>query len=94
MRSRYSAFCLLDSRYLLASWHEDTRPAQINLMPEQKWLGLKVVRVIDGTDKHLTGIVEYIARYKISSRANRLHEVSHFERIDNVWYYKSGDLME
>ena len=42
MRSRYSAFVLQRADYLLATWHPDTRPAQLRFEAGLKWLGLQV----------------------------------------------------
>jgi SEC-C motif-containing protein len=39
-----------------------------------RWLGLQVRRhIVTGVD---TAIVEFVARYRIGSRAQRLHETS------------------
>ena len=44
MRSRYSAYALGLSDYLLATWHPSTRPASLDLhgQPPLRWLGLDV----------------------------------------------------
>jgi SEC-C motif-containing protein len=89
MRSRYSAFVLFDEPYLLASWHESTRPRTIELEPKQKWLGLKIV------DSRVTGPmtaeVEFIARYRIGGgSAARLHERSRFVKEGDRWFYIDG----
>ena len=91
MRSRYSAFVLDLSDYLLATWHASTRPARLD--PNEaglKWLGLEVRRhtLIDAD--HAT--VEFIARSKLAGRAQRLHELSRFLREDGRWFYVDGDL--
>ena len=94
MRSRYSAFVLGDAAYLLASWHPDTRPAELDLdaPPATRWLGLKVVAHAPADEAHAT--VEFVARYKVGGRAHRLHETSRFERIDGRWLYCDGELHE
>ena len=87
MRSRYTAFTRLDETYLLATWHPSTRPAALNLAGEAatKWIGLGVKRVdVTGSD---SAIVEFVARYKIGGRAQRLQEVSRFVREQGLWYY-------
>jgi SEC-C motif domain protein len=90
MRSRYSAFALDLTDYLLATWHAGTRPAALAPNPPGlQWLGLEVRRdtVID-TD-HTT--VEFVARSKLAGRAERLHEISRFVREDGRWYYVDGE---
>lgn len=91
MRSRYSAFVLDLTDYLLASWHASTRPSRLEPNePGLTWLGLDVRRhtVVDAD--HAT--VEFVARNKLAGRAQRLHELSRFVREDGVWLYVDGDL--
>jgi SEC-C motif domain protein len=90
MRSRYTAYTLLNEDYLLATWHPSTRPAQLGLAQETpaKWLGLDVKRHQQLDDSH--AIVEFVARYRINGRAHRLHEVSRFVREQGRWYYLDG----
>jgi SEC-C motif-containing protein len=92
MRARYTAFTQSNSSYLLASWHPHTRPAEITFDPTQRWLGLKILACEQGTQQEATGVVEFIARYKINGRAHRLHEVSRFGRVAGHWVYIDGDL--
>ncbi|MDO8960130.1 MAG: YchJ family metal-binding protein [Rhodocyclaceae bacterium] len=90
MRSRYTAYVLGLAAYLLATWHATTRPAELHLdtTPPTRWLGLTVKRhESTGAD---TASVEFIARYKIGGRAQRLHEVSRFVREGGRWYYMDG----
>lgn len=89
MRSRYSAYVLKLEPYLLATWHPDTRPNELDLDAEPiKWLGLKIVR--SETLSSTTAIVEFVARYKVGGqRAERLHEISEFVYTD-AWYYVRG----
>ena len=80
MRSRYSAYVYLLADYLQATWHPRTRPANLQLDPTVRWLGLEVRR-----HQQLSGneaAVEFIARSKLGGRASRLHECSRFECID------------
>ncbi|MES0875140.1 YchJ family protein [Sinimarinibacterium thermocellulolyticum] len=92
MRSRYSAYAMRLSLYLLATWHPRTRPPPDELdLGEVRtaWLGLKIVRTAQGSDDE--GIVEFIARYRVGGgRAVRLHETSRFVREGGVWYYLDG----
>ncbi len=89
MRSRYAAFVLGLSDYLLQTWHPDTRPADVDCgPPDIRWLGLEIRRT--GTDLHGVQIVEFVARSKHQGRATRQHETSRFERLDGRWYYRDG----
>lgn len=91
MRSRYSAYVLGDAAYVSASWHPDTRPADLDLGDgtSTHWLGLEVKRHVPVDADHAT--VEFVARYRTGGApAVRLHELSRFERIDGRWYYVDG----
>ncbi|MFH2135386.1 MAG: YchJ family metal-binding protein [Pseudomonadota bacterium] len=92
MRSRYSAYTLLNENYLLASWHPSTRPAALGLAEEAptKWIGLEVKRHTQQDTEHAT--VEFVARYKVNGRAHRLHEVSRFVQEAGRWFYVDGDI--
>ena len=90
MRSRYTAFTKRDEAYLLATWHPSTRPAALNLAGDAatKWIGLDVKNVeATGAD---SASVEFVARYKLGGRAQRLHEVSRFVREQSRWFYVSA----
>jgi SEC-C motif domain protein len=90
MRSRYTAFVLGLEEYLIKTWHPKTRPTSLNLHedPPTIWQGLQIKRVENTSEA--SGIVEFIARYKMAGKATRLHETSQFERIEGRWYYLSG----
>lgn len=89
MRSRYSAYVLGLEEYLLDTWHPSTRPQYLNLANDRtKWLGLEVKR-FEPNDE--SAIVEFIARYKINGKAEKLHETSRFKRIAQRWFYVDGE---
>jgi len=94
MRSRYSAYVRGLVDYLRATWHPDTRPAELELdaAPRPQWLGLAVKSHAAQDDGHAT--VEFVARYKRNGRAFRLHETSRFVRLDGRWVYVDGDVNE
>ncbi len=97
MRSRYCAYTLNDSEYLLKTWHPDFRPNSLNLNTEesfskQQWISLKIQKTIQGNKNDSTGQVHFIARYKINGKAHKLEENSYFENINGQWLYLKGDL--
>lgn len=91
MRSRYVAYVQRNEQYLLKSWHPDTRPQGIDFAERQKWLGLRVVSVQAGGADDSSGVVEFVARYRIDGRGQRLHEVSRFVRSDCGWQYVDAE---
>jgi SEC-C motif-containing protein len=92
MRSRYTAYTLLNEDYLLATWHPSKRPDALALEQESqtKWIGLEIKRHEQQDAEH--AIVEFIAKYKVNGKAQRLHEVSRFIREAGQWFYVDGDL--
>jgi SEC-C motif-containing protein len=91
MRSRYCAYVRGNADYLLATWHPTTRPLALDLAsePAVRWLGLQVRRhAATGADR---AVVEFVARYRLGNRAQRLHETSRFVREDGRWYYLDGE---
>ena len=88
MRSRYSAYVLGLTDYLLATWHPSTAPGELEL-PPLKWLGLEVRHAEQSGD---AGVVEFVARCRDAGRAQRLHETSRFVREAGRWYYIDGQM--
>ena len=90
MRSRYSAFVLEKTDYLLSTWHASQRPQSLEFEPSVKWLGLDVQNhtVIDAQHAEVT----FVARQRDrTGRAIRLHERSRFVYEKGSWYYVDGD---
>ncbi|MGW3286200.1 YchJ family protein [Streptomyces sp. NPDC001002] len=90
MRSRYSAFVMLDEEYLRGTWHPRTRPARLDLDPAMRWTGLEILGTADGTAFHSAGTVTFRASFKGGS----LHERSRFERVDGAWVYVDGEFLD
>ncbi|CAN7175215.1 MULTISPECIES: YchJ family protein [Duganella] len=106
MRSRYTAYVQRNEPYLMATWHASTRPAEPIMSNEEKlqWLGLEVKsalrlrqRKAEETDP-TRDTVEFVARFKINGRAQRLHEISNFVREPAEggarWFYVDGSFPE
>lgn len=87
MRSRYTAFAVRDSEYLLRTWHRSTRPASLELDPRQHWIGLTIVGRTGGGLLESRGTVEFEASYRIDGALRRHHEHSRFVREKGQWLY-------
>lgn len=87
MRSRFSAFAVGDSAYLLRSWHPDTRPPALQLDPRQRWTRLEVLGTTGGSPFHTTGTVEFRAHYRTPDGPGSVRENSEFARVDGRWVY-------
>ncbi|WP_382309573.1 YchJ family protein [Herbiconiux sp. UC225_62] len=94
MRSRYSAFAVGDADYLLATWHPDTRPADLELDPGLRWFRLDILGRTGGRVLDSEGTVEFEARYRMrpttpdaSPTSGSQRENSRFRRVDGRWFY-------
>ncbi|MCX4390923.1 YchJ family protein [Micromonospora peucetia] len=90
MRSRYSAFAVGDTGYLLRSWHSSTRPRQLDLDPGQRWTGLEIVDTDRGGLFDATGAVEFRAHHRAGGHPGTQAERSRFVREDGRWVYLDG----
>lgn len=90
MRSRYCAYVWQKEEHLRRTWAAERCPMNLQLNANQRWLGLKIVRVQAGEENDDTGTVEFVARFKVNGRGHRLHEISSFERRNDKWVYVEG----
>ncbi|WP_285241961.1 YchJ family protein [Pseudarthrobacter sp. MEB009] len=92
MRSRYTAFALLDSEYLRRTWHPRTAPADLELDPDLQWRRLDIVSTARGGPLDTEGTVEFKAYFRQDGERGILHETSRFVREDGRWLYVDGQL--
>jgi SEC-C motif-containing protein len=90
MRSRYSAFVLGDTEYLLTTWHPTTRPRTLDLDRDVRWTGLDVLTATGGSLLQAEGTVEFRAHYIAEGGAGAQHEKSRFVREGGQWRYLDG----
>ncbi len=94
MCSRYSAFCLGNVDYLIATLHPEKHKADDKQKLDQtieqtKWLGL---RVIKHKQKGQTATVEFVAFFE-DKPIGHLHERSRFTKEDGRWFYVDGEFL-
>ncbi|HEV7173757.1 YchJ family protein [Pedococcus sp.] len=90
MRSRYAAYVVGDTSYLLRTWHPRTRPAELDPGRFVGWLDLTVLATADGRYDDRFGEVEFRATHGDGV----LHERSRFVRRAGRWVYVDGDLLD
>lgn len=90
MRSRYTAYVMRDEAYLLATWHETSRPREVSFDAKQQWLGLKVKKHLPASSTGKDSVVEFVARFRLNGKVGRLHEVSRFRQEQDRWFYVDG----
>ncbi|MFZ7086714.1 YchJ family protein [Curtobacterium sp. RRHDQ10] len=90
MRSRFSAFARGLPAHLLTTWHPRTRPAELDLDPDVRWLVLDVLRTEAGGPFDTSGVVEFRASWRSPDDRGALHETSSFVRESGRWFYVDG----
>lgn len=91
MRSRFSAFAVGDTAYLLRTWHPDTRPRRLTLDASQEWTRLEILTRTGGGLLQTEGTVEFRAHYRHRGRDGFLEENSRFRRDDGHWVYLDAE---
>ena len=91
MRSRYSAFAVGDAAYLHETWDRATRPANVELDDDLRWLFLEIVDTVAGGPFDTEGIVEFRAHYRSSSGRGERHERSRFVKQKGRWIYVGAE---
>jgi len=94
MRSRFSAFELQLTDYLLMTWDDITRPGNLEFTPGLHWNKLHIHGRKKGRKKDLEGWVTFTAHYQIDNKeVGCLHEKSYFKK-DTIghWKYVDGEI--
>ncbi|MUM34986.1 YchJ family metal-binding protein, partial [Mycolicibacterium sp. CBMA 361] len=88
-------FALGDVAYLLATWHQSTRPARLDLDDGVVWRRLQIVDTESGGADDPTGMVQFRAQYVQDGGRHILHERSRFTRDrGGRWLYVDGDFVD
>ena len=81
-----------DVAYLSASWHPDTRPEDLELDDETRWVRLDILGTEGGGPFDRHGTVEFRASYRTDEERGVLHERSRFTREGGRWFSVDGEL--
>ncbi|MHA3685294.1 YchJ family protein [Leucobacter sp. HY1908] len=92
MRSRYTAFALGLVDYLERSWHETTRPEELEIDPDVVWRRLLIERVEAGSPFDREGFVTFTAIGRGPEGRFEQRERSRFVRdTAGRWVYVDGE---
>lgn len=97
MRSRYVAYTLGDTDYLVRTMSMDARadfdPLEAKgIATDARWDGLDIRTVVNGGADDQTGEVEYVARFRYKGQNRIHHERSVFARDDRgAWQVVGGE---
>ncbi|HEX4503326.1 MAG TPA: YchJ family protein [Scandinavium sp.] len=94
MRSRYCAFVMKDTDYLIKTWHPSCQPQTFRSDLEKsfattEWLGLTIFAADDGKSPD-EGFVSFVARFCEHNKSSALIERSRFLKENGQWYYIDG----
>lgn len=97
MRSRYTAYVLGALDYLTATLAEEAKadfePDDARRWAEESvWTGLSIRSTEAGGPEDATGIVEFVASYRMEGKPFKHHETSRFVRRDGRWLYLDGTM--
>lgn len=95
MRSRYSAYAVVDVNYLeqtlLPGTRDDFDPEGAkNWAQSGVWTGLEIRSTEGGEANDDEGYVEFVANYTVDGKPHAHHETSRFVRQDGRWWYVDG----
>ncbi|OKY76775.1 MAG: hypothetical protein BM485_01525 [Desulfobulbaceae bacterium DB1] len=92
MRSRFTAYVVKNSEYLLATWHPTTRPDSIAPESIPHWTHLELIHDEENEDGRAR--VEFKARAFSLGQVLVLHEISRFVKENGRWYYIDGEIKD
>lgn len=91
MRSRFTAYALDKTDYILATWDASVQPEKTNFSDENlDWQRLKIIDTKKGGINDSKGIVEFKAFYLNNGEEYMLHEISRFTKSNGRWFYVDG----
>ncbi len=96
MRSRYTAYARTNVQYIVDTTHPELRKElddeSIRSWSEtSEWHGLEIVDTIEGGPEDDAGKVEFIAHFCENGEKKTHHELGHFVKDDDVWYFTDGE---
>ncbi len=97
MRSRYTAFALGQIDYLTDTLAPEARadfdPIEAgSTARDAVWQGLEVRAITDGGRDDETGLVEFVARFRLRGDQRVHHELARFRREQGRWVCAGGDM--
>jgi len=95
LRSRYTAFAMGKTDYLVDTLTPDLRD-DFDLVEAEstaagaEWLGLEIRSVSAGGPDDETGVIEFVANFRLHDAPRIHHELAQFRREDGRWLCAGG----
>jgi SEC-C motif domain protein len=98
MRARYAAYVKVDTDFLFATTHPDHRNGYDHegtkaWAANAEWEGLEIVASQGGGAADATGKVEFVARFREKGALREHHELAHFLRGKEGWFFTEGTMV-
>ncbi len=91
MRSRFTAYAMRKTDYLLKTWDASKRPEEIDFSKEDVvWTKLEIVSIKKGGANDSKGLVEFKAYYMMDNEEYVMKELSRFKKLAGQWMYLDG----
>lgn len=91
MRSRFVAFYLQNSAYVLATWDATTRPSSVDFNHDLiQWVRLEIVGSQKGLATDSKGTVSFNAYFVQDGEEKVMGETSRFRKFAGRWFYLDG----
>lgn len=95
MRARYAAYVLGDIDFIVSSHDpkrvdEIDRPSTEAWSKQAQWQGLEILSTEAGGAEDQTGIVEFVARYKLKNVTINHRERAEFRKEEGRWVFVDG----
>lgn len=91
MRSRFTAYAMRKTDYLLNTWDVSKRPKEIDFSKEDVvWTSLEIVSTKKGQVHDNKGLIEFKAYYKSDDEEYVMKELSRFKKQAGQWVYLDG----
>jgi len=95
MRARYTAYATGDVDFIVGS-HDPERRSEVDRKNTElwsksaEWLGLEILSVEKGLPADDTGVVEFVARYKVKGTKIEHRERALFRKHQDHWVFVDG----
>ena len=90
MRSRYSAYCTMNTNYLIQTASGMAEHQSAEDIRYHHWFKLSILSTSLGKETDDTGNVEFKASFEENGSIFTMHEISQFRKINNRWFYVDG----
>jgi SEC-C motif-containing protein len=99
MRARYTAYTRAETDFIFSTTHANHREGYDHAgtkawAEKSEWLGLEIIDTRQGGAADPAGEVEFIARYREEGTLQAHHELGHFKREGEAWYFTTGEMVK